>query len=228
MIVGVGVGLVGWVALQAGQGALADGWMTPIEVVGLYWSFVDIVWTVLLSDNLSGRSRMKARHRSDLLTWGFAAGSGAGIRRVVPEHSEQPSPDPASAVGRHGSAGRARFYAIAYRARYRQSLRHRRDFWLTVTASLATTDPRGLRGHRLTSAPDEPAPESPAPPSEGVLGRHLVDTTVRDRRQFLVGGLFFFQSLLQYACAVIPAELPGERNQGAVPGHFVMLDRLCR
>jgi cytochrome c oxidase subunit 3 len=43
----VGVGLVGWIALQARRGAFADGWRTPVEVVGLYWSFVDIVWIVL-------------------------------------------------------------------------------------------------------------------------------------------------------------------------------------
>jgi cytochrome c oxidase subunit 3 len=43
----VGVGLVGWVALQARRGVFADGWLTPVEVVGLYWSFVDIVWIVL-------------------------------------------------------------------------------------------------------------------------------------------------------------------------------------
>jgi cytochrome c oxidase subunit III len=43
----VGVGLVGWVALKARRGAFADGWSTPVEIVGLYWSFVDIVWIVL-------------------------------------------------------------------------------------------------------------------------------------------------------------------------------------
>jgi cytochrome c oxidase subunit III len=43
----VGIGLVGWVALQARRGRFADGWFTPVEVVGLYWSFVDIVWIVL-------------------------------------------------------------------------------------------------------------------------------------------------------------------------------------
>jgi cytochrome c oxidase subunit 3 len=43
----VGVGLVGWIALQARRGAFAGGWLTPVEVVGLYWSFVDIVWIVL-------------------------------------------------------------------------------------------------------------------------------------------------------------------------------------
>jgi cytochrome c oxidase subunit 3 len=43
----VGVGLVGWIAIQARRGAYVAGWFTPVEVVGLYWSFVDIVWIVL-------------------------------------------------------------------------------------------------------------------------------------------------------------------------------------
>ncbi len=43
----VGVGLVGWIALQARRDAFANGWLTPVEVVSLYWSFVDIVWIVL-------------------------------------------------------------------------------------------------------------------------------------------------------------------------------------
>jgi cytochrome c oxidase subunit 3 len=43
----VGIGLVGWVARQARRGAYSAAWHTPVEVVGLYWSFVDIVWIVL-------------------------------------------------------------------------------------------------------------------------------------------------------------------------------------
>ena len=43
----VGIGLVAWVALLARKGAFSAEWSTPVEVVGLYWSFVDIVWIVL-------------------------------------------------------------------------------------------------------------------------------------------------------------------------------------
>lgn len=43
----VGIGLVSWIALQARKGEFSAGWYTPVEVVGLYWSFVDIVWIVL-------------------------------------------------------------------------------------------------------------------------------------------------------------------------------------
>jgi cytochrome c oxidase subunit 3 len=43
----IGVGLVGWLAVQAHRGEFSAEWYTPVEVVGLYWSFVDIVWIVL-------------------------------------------------------------------------------------------------------------------------------------------------------------------------------------
>jgi cytochrome c oxidase subunit 3 len=43
----VGVVLVGWVARRAQRNEFSAAWYTPVEVVGLYWSFVDIVWIVL-------------------------------------------------------------------------------------------------------------------------------------------------------------------------------------
>lgn len=43
----IGIGLVGWIVFQARRGAFSSGWHTPVEVVGLYWSFVDIVWISL-------------------------------------------------------------------------------------------------------------------------------------------------------------------------------------
>jgi cytochrome c oxidase subunit III len=43
----VGIGLVAWVVLQARRGAFSAAWYTPVTVVGLYWSFVDMVWIVL-------------------------------------------------------------------------------------------------------------------------------------------------------------------------------------
>lgn len=43
----VGLGLLVWLWLRARAGDLADGWATPVEVVGLYWSFVDMVWLIL-------------------------------------------------------------------------------------------------------------------------------------------------------------------------------------
>jgi cytochrome c oxidase subunit III len=43
----VGLGLVAWIMLLARRGRLSAGYRTPVEVVGLYWSFVDMVWLVL-------------------------------------------------------------------------------------------------------------------------------------------------------------------------------------
>jgi cytochrome c oxidase subunit 3 len=43
----VGIGAVCWIALQARASRFSAKWATPVEVVGLYWSFVDIVWIVL-------------------------------------------------------------------------------------------------------------------------------------------------------------------------------------
>ena len=43
----IGIGAVCWVVVQARAGRFSAKWATPVEVVGLYWSFVDIVWIVL-------------------------------------------------------------------------------------------------------------------------------------------------------------------------------------
>ena len=43
----VGLVLVGWIIWRARHGEFSPGFHTPVIVVGLYWSFVDIVWIVL-------------------------------------------------------------------------------------------------------------------------------------------------------------------------------------
>ncbi len=43
----VGIGLVGWIAFLARREAFSSGHATSVEVVGLYWSFVDIIWLTL-------------------------------------------------------------------------------------------------------------------------------------------------------------------------------------
>ncbi len=42
-----GVGLVTWVILRARRGEFTRQYYTPVQVVGLYWSFVDVVWLTL-------------------------------------------------------------------------------------------------------------------------------------------------------------------------------------
>lgn len=42
-----GIGLVAWIILRARRGEFSRQYDTPVHVVGLYWSFVDIVWLTL-------------------------------------------------------------------------------------------------------------------------------------------------------------------------------------
>ena len=43
----IGIGLVLWVIRRARRGEFSPLYHTPVQVVGLYWSFVDIVWLTL-------------------------------------------------------------------------------------------------------------------------------------------------------------------------------------
>lgn len=43
----VGIGLVLWLMRHIRKGAYSAQWHTPVEVVGVYWSFVDVVWLIL-------------------------------------------------------------------------------------------------------------------------------------------------------------------------------------
>jgi cytochrome c oxidase subunit III len=42
-----GLVLVGWIILRARRYEFSSLYYTPVAVVGLYWSFVDVVWIVL-------------------------------------------------------------------------------------------------------------------------------------------------------------------------------------
>jgi cytochrome c oxidase subunit 3 len=43
----IGIGLLGTMAVRAWRGAFSSAYYTPVEVSGLYWRFVDIVWIFL-------------------------------------------------------------------------------------------------------------------------------------------------------------------------------------
>jgi len=43
----IGMGLMIWMLIWAYNGTIADGYYSPVEIVGLYWHFVDIVWIFL-------------------------------------------------------------------------------------------------------------------------------------------------------------------------------------
>jgi hypothetical protein len=44
---GRGTGLVTWITICAGKGRYTEGYHNPVENVGLYWHFVDLVWIYL-------------------------------------------------------------------------------------------------------------------------------------------------------------------------------------
>ena len=43
----IGLGLLTWLLVRALRGAFTTQWNTPVELVGLYWHFVDIIWIFL-------------------------------------------------------------------------------------------------------------------------------------------------------------------------------------
>jgi cytochrome c oxidase subunit III len=43
----IGMGLLLWLVLRARKGTFTPDYFAPVEVVGLYWHFVDIVWIFL-------------------------------------------------------------------------------------------------------------------------------------------------------------------------------------
>jgi cytochrome c oxidase subunit 3 len=43
----IGIGLLTWIIRGAGRQEFSALYHTPVQVVGLYWSFVDIVWLIL-------------------------------------------------------------------------------------------------------------------------------------------------------------------------------------
>jgi cytochrome c oxidase subunit 3 len=43
----IGIGLLAWLVWAAARGRYDHGYNTPVDMVGLYWHFVDIVWIFL-------------------------------------------------------------------------------------------------------------------------------------------------------------------------------------
>lgn len=43
----IGLGLLIWLAVKAKRGEFSAEYFTPVEMIGLYWHFVDIVWVYL-------------------------------------------------------------------------------------------------------------------------------------------------------------------------------------
>jgi cytochrome c oxidase subunit 3 len=43
----IGFGIMAWITAMAWKGRFSPQWYTPVEMAGLYWHFVDIVWIFL-------------------------------------------------------------------------------------------------------------------------------------------------------------------------------------
>jgi cytochrome c oxidase subunit 3 len=43
----IGIGVMAWMALLARRGRFTRDYYTPLELTGLYWHFVDMVWVFL-------------------------------------------------------------------------------------------------------------------------------------------------------------------------------------
>src|SRR5690606_32209978 len=40
----IGIGLIIWILLRARRREFTPQWNTPVEMVGLYWHLVDVIW----------------------------------------------------------------------------------------------------------------------------------------------------------------------------------------
>jgi len=45
--VAVGVGVIGWILVLALCGRFGPRYFTPVDLVGLYWHLVDMIWIYL-------------------------------------------------------------------------------------------------------------------------------------------------------------------------------------
>ncbi len=43
----IGMAVIGWMAFRARRGDFSSAWYTPVELTGLYWHLVDIIWIFL-------------------------------------------------------------------------------------------------------------------------------------------------------------------------------------
>ena len=43
----IGMGLITWILIKAIGGAFSDEYFTPVDLVGLYWHLVDLIWIFL-------------------------------------------------------------------------------------------------------------------------------------------------------------------------------------
>jgi cytochrome c oxidase subunit III len=44
----IGIGIIAALAVMASKGAFSPSYHAPVEIWGLYWHFVDVIWIFLL------------------------------------------------------------------------------------------------------------------------------------------------------------------------------------
>jgi cytochrome c oxidase subunit 3 len=47
MHLAIGIAVLGVLLVRAGRGCYSSDYYTPVEVSGLYWHFVDVIWIFL-------------------------------------------------------------------------------------------------------------------------------------------------------------------------------------
>jgi cytochrome c oxidase subunit 3 len=43
----IGMALISWITLRAMKGEFSSAYYTPVDLVGLYWHLVDLIWIYL-------------------------------------------------------------------------------------------------------------------------------------------------------------------------------------
>jgi cytochrome c oxidase subunit 3 len=43
----VGMGLISWLLYRSARGDFNSQWYTPVDLIGLYWHLVDLIWIFL-------------------------------------------------------------------------------------------------------------------------------------------------------------------------------------
>ena len=43
----IGMGLIAWIMMRTARGEFSSAYYTPVDLVGLYWHLVDLIWIYL-------------------------------------------------------------------------------------------------------------------------------------------------------------------------------------
>ena len=78
----VGLGIFTWLLWMAWKGRFTPAYHTPLEIGGLYWHFVDIVWIYLFPSAISDRPAINMRHVTRCLTTSKSSPLGNAIFAV--------------------------------------------------------------------------------------------------------------------------------------------------